>query len=245
MGFAADAVAAGYTGYQGWGDAEAQADYNATGGAGKIGGGGGGSGPGSIPAFNFDYAAEAEKAYGELGTYYAKLLDQSEGDLNLALSRLVEDYDRGVRVKKEDTTSQKATIDAQQAEADRRQGLAVKNTENTILRRGIGQTSNYTADQNKGDLANNLLINTNAPYTYNTGIRERNKQTLTTNLNRYTDLYDPVTGVYTKRKQVDTATNISRKKDQLEQARRTEAANISNQRGSQAYNNYLANPSLV
>lgn len=35
MGYAQDLVSKGYTGYQGWGDAEAQADFNATGGSGK------------------------------------------------------------------------------------------------------------------------------------------------------------------------------------------------------------------
>lgn len=35
MGRAADLVSQGYTGYQGWGDAEANADFNATGGSGK------------------------------------------------------------------------------------------------------------------------------------------------------------------------------------------------------------------
>jgi len=86
----------GTVAYTGWGETEAQADFIATNGA-KAGGGGG------IPTFNFDFAAEAEKAYGELGVYYDRILKESRGDVDKALSRLVEDYDRGLRIKTEDT----------------------------------------------------------------------------------------------------------------------------------------------
>lgn len=52
MGYAQDLVNRGYYGYQGWGDAEAQADFSATGGAGKgeptSGGGGGTPGGGNV-----------------------------------------------------------------------------------------------------------------------------------------------------------------------------------------------------
>lgn len=54
------------------------------------------------PAFSFDYEAEAKKAYGELGTYYDRLLKEAQGDMNKVLARLVEDYDRGKRVRTED-----------------------------------------------------------------------------------------------------------------------------------------------
>jgi hypothetical protein len=43
MGYASDLVSKGYSGYQGWGDAEAQADFNATSGSGKGGPSSGGS----------------------------------------------------------------------------------------------------------------------------------------------------------------------------------------------------------
>lgn len=45
MGAASDLVSKGYGGYAGWGDAEAQADFKATGGSGKWTGGGGGGTP--------------------------------------------------------------------------------------------------------------------------------------------------------------------------------------------------------
>src|SRR3972149_7458335 len=106
-------IAGGFGGYAGWNDESAQQDFNATGGSGKFtgaGGGGGGDGGYSIPTFSFDYAAEAEKAYGELGPYYDRLLSESKGDMNLALSRLVEDYDRGLRFKKADVTTEEEQL---------------------------------------------------------------------------------------------------------------------------------------
>src|SRR6185503_8131474 len=52
--------------------------------------------------FFFDYAAEAEKAYGELGAYYDRVLRESQGDTTKAIARLTEDYDTGLRREKED-----------------------------------------------------------------------------------------------------------------------------------------------
>src|SRR5260370_659260 len=69
-----------------------------SGGGGSSGGGGAASRP-AIPAFNFDYAGEAAKAFGELGPYYDKLLTDYKGDMNKILSRLIEDYDNGIRIK--------------------------------------------------------------------------------------------------------------------------------------------------
>lgn len=65
--------------------------------------------------FNFDYAGEATKAYGELGAYYDRIIKESQGDVNKALARLVEDYNRGIRFKKEDaqTTTQNVTRSVQ------------------------------------------------------------------------------------------------------------------------------------
>jgi hypothetical protein len=105
MGVVQDLINSGYGGYAGWGDAEAAADFNAGHGDGKLtNAGGGGGGRPSVPAFSFDYAGEAQKAYGELGTYYGRLLTESQGDVKLALARMVEDYNRGLRIKTEDKT---------------------------------------------------------------------------------------------------------------------------------------------
>lgn len=232
----------------GWNDdAAINADIAAGHGQDKLNaymGSSGAGGGGTVAPFSFDYAAEAEKAYGELGTYYNELLTQSEGDINLAFSRLVEDYDRGVRTRTASTADQKTGIDLAQVEADRRQKIAQETTENRISRRGVGQTSFYSPDQNRGDIANKLVEGTNAPYQYNAGIRQRNKERLDLNLKEYTDVYG-AGGIRRGRATVDTATKLSRKKEQLEQNRRIEAGNIANMRGGQAYNSYVANPNLV
>lgn len=241
MGAAADLVNAGYTGYQGWGDAEAQADFNATGGAGKFPSGGGGGG--SIPSFNFDYAAEAEKAYGELGVYYDRILRESEGDLNLALSRLVEDYDRGLRVRKEDTAFQQETSDLQQAEADRQRALAERGANENVLKRGLAQKSLFDPFGGIG-LGQRVIDERVAPYAYAANLRNRNKQQLALGLNRYGEQYGPE-GYSRKRATVDTATKIERNKFKLEQERRKESGDIANQRGAQAYQRFLSNPDLV
>lgn len=87
-----------------------------------------------IPTFNFDYKKAAEEAYGELGPYYLRLLTESRGDLNKVLSRLTEDYDRGLRIKTED----------RQTSIDR----TTENVRDNALARGIYQKSVY--DPNSG-----------------------------------------------------------------------------------------------
>lgn len=70
---------------------------------GPINTGPGFSGSGGGNPFSFDYAAEATKAYGELGAYYDRILKESQGDLNKALARLEEDYTVGKRYRAEQT----------------------------------------------------------------------------------------------------------------------------------------------
>jgi hypothetical protein len=248
MGFAQDLVNAGYTGYAGWGDKEAEADYNATKGAGKFPGGDGGgnatsSSGQSIPTFNFDYAKEAEKAYGELGVYYDRLLKDSEGDINLAFSRLVEDYDRGLRTKKDTATTQEEAIAASQTEADRRQVLTADAAKANVLKRGLGQVSNFDPSAGIG-VGQQTIDNRIAPFTYATGLRSKQKQAVAKDLSQYDELYG-TQGIYRKRAQTDTTTKIDRNRFKLEQDRRKESADIANSRGARAYQDYLANPDLV
>lgn len=89
-------TAMGYGGYAGWNDPEAGLNFAATGGVGKgsgintqspVGGGG----------FNFDFEGENTKAYNELGAYYDRILKEANGDVDLALSRLQQDYETGNR----------------------------------------------------------------------------------------------------------------------------------------------------
>ncbi len=129
-------VQMGYGGYAGWGDAEANADFNATGGSGKktsssssssSSSGSSSSSSGSIQA---NYDAELQKAYERLKPYYQKMLDYAGGDLNLAKRMIQADYDSGKRENQEE------------AEIKRR-GLALQ-------KQGIQTNYDLTTDEARG-----------------------------------------------------------------------------------------------
>lgn len=102
MGASADLVNSGYGGYAGWGDAAAQADFNATKGNGKFTGGGGSNGGGFQQVKAPDLSAIEDKVYNQLKPYYMQLLTESNGDLKRATDILHQDYQKGVRVAGED-----------------------------------------------------------------------------------------------------------------------------------------------
>lgn len=151
-------VQSGYVGYQGWGDAEANADFNATGGSGKMGGGssGGTSGGSSNPlsGFKFDQAAAEKAAMEELRPYYEKLLTIYNGDVSLAKKRMEEDYSRGLRYKKEDTATGMGDIASTRAERDRKFKLALGDLDQEMNTRGLttsgiktGEVAKATTDE--------------------------------------------------------------------------------------------------
>lgn len=92
--------------YQGWGAAEAQADFNATGGAGKAGGGdsgGGGNGGGGDNRISApDLAKLATQAAGIIHPYYVELAKQAKGNFDEAIRIMKADYTGGVKKAKED-----------------------------------------------------------------------------------------------------------------------------------------------
>jgi len=107
-------VQKGYGGYMGWGEAEAEADYRATGGQGKwdasvtgVSGSGGSSHQGS--SFSFDWDKEVQAAYEKLKPYYARMLEMAGGDLDLA-KRMVEfSYEQGMREAGDEYETQRRT----------------------------------------------------------------------------------------------------------------------------------------
>lgn len=210
MGWASDLVNLGYNKYRGWGDTEALADFKALGGnPDSIGNGV----RASIPPFNFDYAAEATKAYGELGAYYDQLLKDSKGDLTLALSRMVEDYDKGLRIQTENTNlGNTQDIQANQNNALSR-GLYSKSLFDPTGSMGIADINNPTNAAGQRITARNL------------------------DLSRYKENADLIKS----RSLIDLPTKEKRYERDLEQQRRTEAASLANERGSQAYTKYQAN----
>ena len=166
MGMAQDLVNAGFHGYSGWGDAEAAADYNATGGAGKGGGGSSSSSSSSGSGFKTisaqDFAALEEKAFEMLKPYYLKIAQESRGDFDRAIKVLDEDYQRGVRVATEDYT--------------RNTGDVTEDLDSALKQLGIQETieTEDTTDQlNKRGMAVGEMSKPTGPFEVLTGGRGR------------------------------------------------------------------------
>lgn len=227
-----------YPGYQGWDPTAAMADFNKTGGAGK--GGGMGMGAGGVPTFSFDYEAEAKKAYGELGEYYDRLLKESKGDLNLALSRMVEDYDTGLRFKKEDLSTAQDSLSLAQQEADRQAALGRDRLKESALARGIYQKS--AMDPNGGlGIADTELSEYNTGVGYSNTLRKNQGQGLLTAFNRYKETAD----VNRKRTEFDLPEKQKRYEFGLEQERRAKSGELANLRGERAYQKFYAGSGSV
>lgn len=246
MGYAQDLVQAGYSGYAGWGDNEAKANFKATQGAGKYAQGGGGTTGGGTQVNNFDFAAEAQKAYGELGLYYDRLLKESQGDTTKVLARLTEDYDTGLRNQTQDTQATQAGYDRAQTEADRQAGLGRENLVSSAVGRGIYQKSAYGP---ANDQANGRGIFDTNLLNFNTGVNaatnERNiaKTKSGDLLTRWTQ------GAKTtlSRNTEDANLKQTRYAAELQRNRAIEAAQLSNMRGQGGadYLKYMSNPSLT
>ena len=137
-------VAEGYGGYAGWEDREAEADFNAGHGEGKRTGGRS-SGP-STPqsATAADFAKLEEQAFEMLKPYYLKIAQESRGDFNRAISILDEDYSRGVRIAREDTTKEIGRTNEDLGSTLERLGISFKSEDESKIdelnRRGMAVT---------------------------------------------------------------------------------------------------------
>lgn len=213
--------------YTAWGEAEAQADAASKG----LKPGAGNSVPGP---FNFNFEEEAKKAYGELGTYYTRLITEYKGDLNKIFSRLMEDYDRGVRDTRADAGVAKADLALQDQAAKR-------STQASALSRGLYQKSLFGPPSGGYGIPDTELAQ-------KTELIDRARQKVDTGVSRYEELYG-VGGVQRTRAAQDQTQQAARREFELEQQRREQAAGMANTRGSQAYQNTyyknLYNPTLV
>lgn len=190
-----------------------------------------------MPDFNFDYAQEAQKAYGELGAYYDRILKESEGDMNKVLARMATDYETGVRRRKEDLTTTQGQMTEDQLLSLQNAGRAVQDN---ALSRGIYQKSAY-APGGYG-VADQLLKETTDPI--NTGYA-RQGQTLMSSFTRANE--DATTGY--ERNKTDIPEQQKRYAYDLEQQRRRESSDLANTRGSRAFSDWSRknafNPSLT
>lgn len=181
--------------------------------------------------FNFDFAAEAQKAYGELGLYYDRILKEARGDVNKALSRLNQDYETGVRYKMEDIASEGQALD-REAQSSQQNLIA------QMLSRGLYRQSAFQApgeDNTKGyGIADIKRAQLNE-------VVGQKRQLLDRSLSRYLE----TEGLNKERTTEDLNTELSRKEFELEQNRRKESADMANQRGDRAYQKYLASSQLM
>lgn len=91
----------GFYGYQGWGDQQADADFAATGGAGKgSSNSSNGSSNGQLSAP--DLAKLSLQASGIIHPYYVELAKQAKGNFDEAIKLMQGDYTAGVKKAKED-----------------------------------------------------------------------------------------------------------------------------------------------
>lgn len=237
-------IANGYGGYAGWDDTAAAADFNATGGNGKMTGGGGGAAGANVPPpFTFDYAEEAKKAYGELAPYYTQLIQWAQGDMNKILARLTEDYDRGLRVKTENTNLGMEKYNRAQSQADIRQTQANQNIMNNALARGLYQQSVYdnnAAPQQGYGMPDVSFNKSNQAFAFDKQSRDIAKTALNTNLTRYKEQAD----INRARRSADANENFNRKQFQYEEERKQKSGDIANMRGQRAYQEYINKFSL-
>lgn len=195
----------------------------------------GGSVP--MPSFDFDFAGEAQRAYGELGAYYDRILKESRGDMNKVLARMATDYETGVRRRKEDRQTIEQTLTEDQA-------LAMKNAqkavENNAIARGIYQKSAY--GPGGYGLADTNLQEAQQPIEQGYGRQRESVQRSFTRAGEDAD-------VSIARSREDIPEQQRRYEHQLEQERRKEASNLANTRGSRSYGDWTRknafNPSLI
>lgn len=176
-----------------------------------------------------DMSAEAiakmeDDALNELAPYYQRLLDESNGDIELAKQRLQEDYDRGVRIKTEDvaTAIKQATEDTgiQQGTLADKLSLAK-------------ETLKYL-DTTKFPLARQTLLGTfNARGLFKSGIKDVGvaQQADAQALERQGQVND-ITNTETQSKVLDTALQRLTEAQNLALARTKEAGTIDLTRGT-------------
>lgn len=169
-------INAGFGGYAGWDDDEANANYNATGGVGKETSGSSSGETGTqLPALDFNWDAAKAKALQELTPYYTKLLDMYKGDIALAKQHMDKDYERGLRVQTEKTETGLQDIAATQAERKRKFDIALKDLDQTANSRGLTTSGIKTEDINKAT----------ADEAYQKGLLANQARDLTTGLQYY------------------------------------------------------------
>jgi hypothetical protein len=209
--------------YTGWGETEAMYDARDKG----LSGGGNGNGG------EFNFESEVDKAFNELGGYYTQLLDEAQGDLNLALSRLQEDYDTGKRFSMQNFEQAGKAIDLAQEAFSTDADKAFRQLKTSQLARGINRQSAFDPNGGKGiaDVEAGRLKEDVASGQENLDLR---KQNLDINFEQGNQLADTSLA----RSKVDMPTEFNRYKRDLEDRRKKEAGQLALSRQQRAYDRF-------
>jgi len=193
---------------------------------------------------------QEDEAYKELSPYYDRLLSWAKGDVEKAKKRMQEDYDRGLRIRTEDvaTAIQRATEDTGIAHEGVNEKLqlandTLKNLDNIqfpfarkvllaafnnrgIFNSGIKEEG-VVKQQSEQGLQREAQTNEISGYNRQNKVLdialERTKTDENLGLNRWTE----EAGIQKSRQGEDLDTQLERKTWELEQQRRTEAAQLS------------------
>lgn len=204
----ANSIKAAYPGYAGWNDSAAIiADFRATGGAGKEGGGGGAGG-----AFNFDWEQAEKDALEKLRPYYEQKLSEAQGDVNLALSRIEEDYQQGRRYRTEDLAVEQEGWGMQEPRE-------LSSLLEGLNRRGMLQSTIRTEDQQNLD-----------------DTQRRRREAVERGLRRR----EEVAGVERARGTEDINIKFPRFKAELEEEKKQRALELAGTKQQQGYQRYMA-----
>lgn len=221
--------------YTGWGKAEAEADFRAKGG-GSVGNSGGGSdfaslfgqiagSPVEIPPLNVRPIEDYEKdALEELRPYYERILKEEGGDVEKAKARIEEDYNRGIRVTRQDwetaKTGQGTPIRPGESIADYYN--RAKNEYGTFSQEGIQAVSNL----NKRGILSSGIANVSAANLATD--QQRRQQALDLAMQRY----EEQSGITRGRNIEDTNTAWDRKQFDLGEEKKVRAAQMARQNRS-------------
>lgn len=174
---------------------------------------------GGIPTFSFDYAGEAQKAYGELGVYYDRILREAQGDMNKALARLTQDYDRGLRISREDYATQQQALNT-------REQSTIDSVKDNALARGLYRKSAYGEGMG---ITDTNIQEAKQPIQMQRDLNQRS-------LSRY----EEESLLQKQRQETDLPEAFERQKHDQEQNRRKESASMAEQRGARAYQDFQA-----
>lgn len=144
---------------------------------GSSGGASGGTTGVSVPAFSFDMDAANKNAMAELTPYYEKILAMYGGDVALAKQRIDQDYERGLRVKTENTQWEQQGLTQDTAERARKFKIALGDIDQQMNQRGISQSGIATTEKARAT----------ADEAFQQNQIDRQQQALTTGLKQFTE----------------------------------------------------------